>query len=72
MTSCVRPGPTFTLATDRLAEADAGIGDGDLQPAQLAMPVRYRSRAPRPDQLICLSDQLGGAADPHLCDAKPC
>jgi hypothetical protein len=52
MTSWVRAAPTFTLATDRLAESEAGIGDGDLQPAKLAMPVRSRSPAPSTDQLI--------------------
>ena len=46
MTSWVRAGPTFTLATDRLAESDAGIGDGDLQPTKLAMQVRFPSPAP--------------------------
>jgi hypothetical protein len=63
MTSWVRAGPTFTLASDRLAEAEGGcrIGDGDLQPAKLAMPVRSRSPAPRTDQVIYALVQLSRA-----------
>jgi hypothetical protein len=54
MTTWLRAGPTFTLTTDRLAEPEACIGDNDLQPAKLAMRVRFPSPPPRSDQLIVL------------------
>ncbi len=53
MTTWDAGGPTFTLTTDRLAESEACIGDNDLQPAKLAMRVRFPSPAPRTDQFIC-------------------
>jgi len=46
MTTWLRAGPTFTLTTDRLAESEACIGDNDLQPAKLAMRVRFPSPPP--------------------------
>jgi hypothetical protein len=52
MTTWAAGGPTFTLTTDRLAESKACIGDNDLQPAKLAMPVRFPSPAPFTDQLV--------------------
>ena len=63
MTSWVRVGPTFTLATDRLAESEAGIGDGDLQPAKLAMRARFPSPAPGTDQPECPYAQLSKGVD---------
>ena len=65
MTSWVRAGPTFTLASDRLAEAEGGcrIGDGDLQPAKLAMRARFPSPAPRTDQPECPYAQLSKGVD---------
>jgi hypothetical protein len=74
MTSWVRAGPTFTLATDRLAESEAGNGDGDLQPAKLAMRIRFPSPAPRRDQLVSLSVQLSRASGLLTCLSKtnPC
>ena len=64
MTTWAAGGPTFTLTTDRLAESKACIGDNDLQPAKLAMPVRFPSPAPFTDQLVYPSAQLSGDVQP--------
>jgi hypothetical protein len=58
MTTWAAGGPTFTLTTDRLAESEACIGDNDLQPAKLAMRVRFPSPARPIDQLGCPSLQV--------------
>ena len=71
MTSWVRAGPTFTLATDRLTESEAGIGDGDIEPAKLAMRVGFPSPAPRVDQLICPFAELMRASALLSCLSEP-